>query len=82
MIQRICEDKLLALKKRYSNIHPLMFHRSLERARSMSDLFEILESVPDKLPIVWDESKRMWVREADLTALARLKELKKKRLFI
>jgi hypothetical protein len=81
MIQHICEDKLSALKSRYSKIHPLMFHRSMERARSIADLFEILEGIPVRFPVVWDDSKRMWVKETDPISQKNLKELasKKKR---
>jgi len=81
MIQDICEENLSALKIRYSKVHPLMFHRSVERARSVADLFEILEGIPVRFPVVWDDSKRMWVKETDLTAQKNIKELasKKKR---
>jgi hypothetical protein len=81
MIQGICEDKLLALKSRYSQIHPLMFQRSVERAKNLADLFEILERIPVRFPVVWDDSKRMWVKETDPLSQKNLKELasKKKR---
>jgi hypothetical protein len=81
MIQSICEDKLSALKRRYSQVHPLMFQRSVERAKNLADLFEILEGIPVRFPVVWDDSKRMWVKETDLSSKKNLKELasKKKR---
>jgi hypothetical protein len=81
MIQDICEDTLLVLKNRYSHLHPLMFHRSVERAKSFADLFEILEGIPARFPVVWDDGKRMWIKESDLTSQKNLKELasKKKR---
>jgi hypothetical protein len=81
MIQNISEDKLSALKSRYPQVHPLMFHRSVERARSLADLFEILEGIPVRFPVVWDDSKRMWIKEADFPPQKNLKELasKKKR---
>ena len=50
-----------ALKQRYSNIHPLLFHRSVEKAKSNSELFDILDSIPDQFPIVWDDEIRRWV---------------------
>lgn len=53
------------LKKRYSHIHPLMLHRSIERASNMSNLFDILEGVPDKYPIAWDEALKSWVSPED-----------------
>jgi hypothetical protein len=54
------------LKDRYSHIHPLLFQRSLERAKSNGDLFDILDTVPDRFPIVWDESSSRWVTTDDL----------------
>jgi hypothetical protein len=81
MIQGIFEDKLSALKSRYPQVHPLMFQRSVERAKNLADLFEILEGIPVRFPVVWDDSKRMWVKETDLSSQKNLKELasKKKR---
>jgi hypothetical protein len=81
MIQDICEDKLSVLKSRYPQIHPLMFHRSVERAKNLADLFEILEGIPVRFPIVWDDGKRMWVKKNDISTQNNLKELasKKKR---
>src|SRR5581483_10696066 len=54
------------LKERYARHHPLIIHRSLERATGLGDLFDILESVPADLPIVWDEEKRVWRKTEDL----------------
>lgn len=56
-----------ALKDRYPHIHPLIFQRSLEKASSNGELFDILESIPDVYPIVWDEETRRWVHTEDLT---------------
>jgi len=50
-----------SLKERYPHIHPLVFHRSCEKAKSNSELFDMLETMPKKYPIVWDEEKRKWV---------------------
>lgn len=55
-----------ALKERYSHLHPLIFQRSLEKAENNAELFDILEIVPDKYPIVWDDEKRAWVFTDDL----------------
>jgi hypothetical protein len=62
------------LKERYKHIHPLMFHRSVERAENDVELFDILDSIPQKYPIVWDESERRWVYENDLTLASRFSE--------
>ena len=50
-----------ALKERYARLHPLIFKRSLEKAQSYGELFDILDTVPDQFPIVWSEADRRWV---------------------
>lgn len=54
------------LKERYYHIHPLIFQRSLERANTNVELFDILEELPQEFPIVWDESIRRWKHTDDL----------------
>ena len=49
-----------ALRKRYPHIYPLVFQRSVEKAESDGELFDILETIPE-YPIVWDEKIRRWV---------------------
>lgn len=56
----------LALKERYSHLHPLIFLRSLDKARTNGELFDILESVPKELPVLWDEDLRAWRVTHDL----------------
>jgi hypothetical protein len=58
-------DLLNGFKKRYDGIHPLIFLRSLERSKSPGDLFDILETVPNDFPIVWNEGKCRWVHVSD-----------------
>lgn len=60
------QNALQKLQERYKDLHPLLFHRSVERAKSLGDLFDILDTVPKKLPVVWCEHQRRWVREYDL----------------
>lgn len=55
------------LKKRYNQIHPLAFHRSVERAESVGELFDMLDTFPTKYPVVWDEESRRWVHTKDAT---------------
>lgn len=55
-----------ALKQRYSDIHPLVFQRSLEKANSNGELFDILESLPKKYPMIWCEEDRRWEHTTDL----------------
>lgn len=61
------DEKVVAsLRNRYSNIHPLIFHRSTERAKTNGDLFDILDTIPDSYPIIWDEKLYRWVTTEDL----------------
>jgi|GEM_PF-4790010 len=44
------------LKERYPSLHPMIFHRSVERAKSLGHLFDILETVPEGFPLVWSDA--------------------------
>lgn len=57
------------LKERYKDLHPLLFHRSIERARSDGDLFDILDSIPKEYPLVWCEKSHRWIFTDDLCQL-------------
>ena len=59
-------EVIKGLRDKYSDIHPLIFHRSLERSSCQGDLFDILESLPKIYPIVWDEDKHSWVHTSDI----------------
>jgi len=54
-----------ALKKTYSNLHPLLFYRSTEKAKSNGDLFDIVDTVPHKYPLMWNEKENRWSNVAD-----------------
>jgi hypothetical protein len=54
------------LRIRYPDCHPLLFHRSVERAKSNGDLFDILDTIPNNYPIVWCESTNRWITAIDL----------------
>jgi hypothetical protein len=56
----------LALRDRFSHIHPLMFIRSVERSKSDSELFDILDTMPKQYPVVWNDDQRRWVHDTDL----------------
>lgn len=74
------DDATIAnFRARYAGIHPLVFQRSLEKALSAIDLFEILQSVPASPPFSWDESKRSWVPDHDITAVEAMKSMLKKK---
>jgi hypothetical protein len=55
-----------ALRERYSNLHPLLFQRSLEKASSNGELFDILEGIPSDYPIVWDDDTKSWIHTEDM----------------
>lgn len=48
----INEDAVRKLKDRYSDVHPLVFHRSASYAKTPGELFDILESIPKTYPII------------------------------
>ena len=52
---------VLALKKRYANLPPLLLSRSIERARDEVELFDILDTVPQEFPLMWLNDQRRWV---------------------
>ena len=54
------------LRLRYADVHPLMFHRSCERAKDETELFDILETMPKDFPMVWRDEIRGWQRTDDL----------------
>ncbi len=58
---------LTKLKQRYASVHPLIFQRSLERAKTAGELFEIMEKLPKQLPVIWSHEKKCWVTTFDLT---------------
>ncbi len=61
------DEKIIqALKERYKDLHPLLFHRSKERAKTPGNLFDIVSKIPKKFPIVWNEDKKEWEHTKDL----------------
>lgn len=49
------------LHERYADLHPLIFKRSVEKAKTNGELFDILEDVPKSFPIKWCEETRRWI---------------------
>ena len=72
----ISPELLTKLKERYPDMHPLMFFRTIERAKTPGDAFDILETVPDKFPIIWDEDCHCWVHTDDTLQSKRLNKPK------
>jgi len=55
------------MKLRYNDkIHPLAFQRSVERAKTNVQLFDLLETYPDKYPVAWNYEKECWETVTDL----------------
>lgn len=54
-------DIIKKLRERYNQMHPVMFIRSIERSKSPAELFDILDSFPNKFPIKWSEQDKKWV---------------------
>jgi hypothetical protein len=71
-------DLVGRLKERYPQIHPLIFHRSMERAKSPGDLFDILETFPDKYPVIWNDQQHRWIKDEDMLRVASFNEKRKK----
>lgn len=55
-----------ALREKYSDIHPLIFHRSVEQSSSPGELFDILDTIPKEFPLIWDFETKRWIKTKDL----------------
>jgi hypothetical protein len=62
----ISEELLKTLKAKYSDIHPLLFLRSKERAKTGGELFDLLDTMPTQFPITWNEENKRWATTKDL----------------
>jgi hypothetical protein len=60
---------LESLKKRYPDLHPLIFQRAAEKSKTNGQLFDLLETMPNDYPIVWDDEQRAFVHTEDLLQL-------------
>jgi len=67
------DSEALEKLKSHFKVHPLIFHRTMEKAQSTIDLFDLLKSIPN-YPISWDDSKHSWVKETDILGRKRLKK--------
>jgi hypothetical protein len=54
------------LQEKFNSIHPLIFHRSVEKAKTNGDLFDILSTIPEKYPIIWNDEERRWNSTTDM----------------
>ena len=65
----ISEGFVNKLREKYSDIHPLIFHRSVQKTTSEVVLFDILDSFPKEYAVVWSEIDRKWVTTKDLVQI-------------
>jgi hypothetical protein len=49
------------LKERYPNLHPMIFHRSVERSKNLGHLFDVLETIPEGFPLIWCDVESRWM---------------------
>lgn len=66
-MEKFNEKQLETIKKleeKYK-IHPLIFQRSIEKAKDEFELFDILDTIPESFPLMWENEKRIWVTVSD-----------------
>lgn len=62
----LTEEITQKLRERYPDLPPMIFHRSMERAKSDGDLFDILDSFPKIYPVVWSDTAYRWLSTKDV----------------
>lgn len=67
-------DGVAKLRRRYADIATPLFDRSVSRASTLTELFDILDTMPPKLPVVWNPGTRRWKAVADILAQRRAEE--------
>ena len=55
------DEIVLKMKERYVHLPPIIWQRSVERAKDEAELFDILETIPKIYPLVWENSTRRWI---------------------
>ena len=51
---------------RYTNIHPLIIYRTLDKVSTAGEMFDILEEFPKEYPVSWDSNLKRWVNVDDV----------------
>jgi hypothetical protein len=54
------------LRDKYVHIHAVLFQRILEKAKDEYELFDILDTIPNSLPLVFDGHNRRLVTPQDI----------------
>lgn len=70
----IDEKTVKGLKEKFSNVHPMIFLRSLERSKTGGELFDILSKIPKNYPIIWCEEEKLWKHTKDIFQAKNFKE--------
>lgn len=55
-----------ALRKRYAAIPEVLFQRSLALCQDEVELFDVLDTMLDSYPLVWDKTDRRWRKVSEL----------------
>lgn len=58
----ISNEVIITLKKKFADLNPIVFARSVELANNPGELWDILDDCPKDLPIVWCYEKRRWIK--------------------
>ena len=68
-------EVITKIKEKFAHIHPLIVHRSVERAKSPGDLFDILDELSTNMketfmyPLIWHEEDHRWRQTSDIFQL-------------
>jgi len=54
------------LRERYLNVPQVLFICSLQKAKTLGDLLDILDTFPADFPVEWDGQERRWVTNWNL----------------
>ena len=68
------EEDVDKLKDKFI-VHPLIFQRSVEHAKNMGELFDILDFMPKEQPIIWDDKEHRWAIVPDLWLTNKLENM-------
>lgn len=49
-----------SMRERYQHVPPIVFIRSFTLAKNEVELFDILATVPNQLPIAWSHEAKQW----------------------
>jgi hypothetical protein len=54
------------LKERYHSVPELVFQRSLSRVKNEVELFDVLDTIPQGYPLIWESGERRWKKVTTL----------------